>query len=53
MDTCYGCEKPIEGQPITGYLAPGTKFCKPCYDYMENEVFAYKGEDDASSEPKN
>ena len=48
---CDACDKPTPN-PIQGYLASGTITCRPCYDYMENEVFAYKPERDGPASSK-
>jgi hypothetical protein len=44
---CDICEEETSS-PVLGYLAPGTVTCQPCYEYAENEVFAYKPEQDDS-----
>ena len=46
---CDACDQPTT-DPLRGYLASGTITCQPCYNYMENEVFAYKPERDGPPE---
>lgn len=49
MLECDVCESPLEEEDaILGYTAPNCVLCVSCYEYLDNEIFAYKpGEDDA------
>lgn len=48
MLECDVCQDEIEeDEAITGYSGAGSILCRPCYEHLDNEVFAYKpGEDD-------
>ena len=45
MEKCDACDEPT-ANPIKGYLASGSILCPKCYDYLDNEVFVYKDEDE-------
>lgn len=38
MIECDACGALAEDY-VKGYLAAGTRICRPCYNYMENEIF--------------
>ena len=47
---CDACDKHVEEvEAVKGYLAPGSVFCVPCYEYLDNEVFTAKVDEDDCS----
>lgn len=47
MLECDVCSKEIaEEDAVTGYSGAGSILCRPCYEYLDNEVFVYKPEED-------
>ena len=46
MLECDVCEDPLkESEAITGYSGAGCILCRPCYEYLDNVVFAYNPEE--------
>lgn len=47
---CDACDEPVkEDEAVRGYLASGSILCVPCYEYLDNEVFTAKEDEDDCS----
>jgi formylmethanofuran dehydrogenase subunit E len=44
---CDACGEHVdEEKAVHGYLAPNSVLCPACYDYLDNEVFTARNNDD-------